>query len=104
MFHTVSDQDFGLKILNSLRCGILSVDLQRRITAINEIAIRIFELETLNFVGMDLEAVLGDQHQLLQTLNDAYQMKNLPSRAELDLQLRDGKMPNRGLYDLLHER
>ena len=92
MFHTVADQDFGLKILNSLRCGILSVDLQRRITAINEIAIRIFELETQNFVGMDVEAVLGEQQQLLQTLNDAYQMKNLPSRAELDLRLRDGKI------------
>ena len=91
MFHTVTDQDFGLKILNSLRCGILSVDLQRRITAINEIAIRIFELETQNFVGRDVERVLGEQQQLLQTLNDAYQMKNLPSRAELDLTLRDGK-------------
>jgi len=91
MFHTVTDQDFGLKILNSLRCGILSVDLQRRITAINEIAIRIFELETQNFVGMDVEVVLSEQQQLLQTLNDAYQMKNLPSRAELDLRLRDGK-------------
>ena len=92
MFHTVTDQDFGLKILNSLRCGILSVDLQRRITAINEIAIRIFELETQNFVGIDVEAILGEQQQLLQTLNDAYQMKNLPSRAELDLRLRDGKV------------
>lgn len=91
MFHTVAHQDFGLKILNSLRCGILSVDLQRRITAINEIAIRIFELEMQNFVGMDVETVLGEQQQLVQTLNDAYQMKNLPSRAELDLRLRDGK-------------
>jgi len=92
MFHTISDQDFGLKILNSLRCGILSVDLQRRITAINEIAIRIFELEAQNFVGIDVETILGEQQQLLQTLNDAYQMKNLPSRAELDLRLRDGKI------------
>ena len=91
MFHTVSDQDFGLKILNSLRCGILSVDLQRRITAINEIAIRIFELEAQDFVGIDVETILGEQQQLLQTLNDAYQMKNLPSRAELDLRLRGGK-------------
>jgi signal transduction histidine kinase len=91
MFHTVADQDFGLKILNSLRCGILSVDLQRRITAINEIAIRVFELETQNYVGKDVSAVLGEQQQLLQTLNDAYQMKNLPSRAELELRLRDGK-------------
>ena len=61
MFHTVSDQDFGLKILNSLWCGILFVDLQWRITAINEIAIRIFELETQNFVGMDVEVILGEQ-------------------------------------------
>ena len=90
MFHTVADQDFGLKILNSLRAGILSVDLQRRITAINEIAIRIFELENRNYVGMGIEDVLSDQQQLLQTLNDSYQMKNLPSRAELDLKIRNG--------------
>ena len=79
MFHTVADQDFGLKILNSLRAGILSVDLQRRISAINEIAIRIFELENRNYVGMGIEDVLSDQQQLLQTLNDSYQMKNLPA-------------------------
>lgn len=91
MFHTGSGQDFGIKILNSLRCGILSVDLHRRITAINEIAIRIFELDLQDYVGLDVEAVLGEQQQLLQTLNDAYQMKNLPSRAELDLRFRDGK-------------
>ncbi len=91
MFHTVAEEDFGLKILNSLRCGILSVDLQRRITAINEIAIRIFELESRNYVGMNVEEVLGEQQQLLQTLTDAYQMNNLPSRAEVDLRLKDGK-------------
>jgi PAS domain S-box-containing protein len=91
MFHTVNQPDFGLKLLSSLRCGILSVDLQLRITAINEIAIRIFELKDQNYVGRSIEDVLSEQPQLLQTLNDAYQMKNLPSRAELDLQIRDGK-------------
>lgn len=90
MFHTVAEQDFGLKILSSLRCGILSVDLQRRITAINEIAIRILELDSQNYVGMNVEDVLSTHQQLLQTLHDAYQMKNLPSRAELDLKIRDG--------------
>lgn len=91
MFHTVAEQDFSLKILKSLRAGILSVDLERRITAINEIAIRIFELESQNYVGLQVQEVLSEQHQLLQTLTDAYQMKNLPSRAELDLKIRDGK-------------
>ncbi len=90
MFHTVEEKDFGLRILSSLRCGILSVSLQRRITAINEIAIRIFELENFNYVGMELGEVLGRQHQLLQILNDAYEMKNLPSRAELDLKIKEG--------------
>jgi PAS domain S-box-containing protein len=91
MFHTVTAQDFGLKILNSLRCGILAVDLQRRITAINEIAIRIFELKNQSYVGQHVEEVLCEQQSLLLTLNDACQMKNLPSRAELDLRLGDGK-------------
>ncbi|HEX2524521.1 MAG TPA: PAS domain-containing protein [Terriglobia bacterium] len=91
MFHTVTAQDFGLKILNSLRCGILSVDLHRRITAINEIAIRIFELNNENYVGRHVDEILREQQSLLLTLNDACQMKNLPSRAELDLRLGDGK-------------
>ena len=90
MFYVISEPDFGLKILNSLRCGILSVNLRRKITAINEIAIRIFELDNINHVGKQVEEVFGDQPQLLQILNDAYQMKNLPSRAELDLNIKDG--------------
>jgi signal transduction histidine kinase len=91
MFYTVTEQDFGLKLLSSLRCGILSVSLDRKITAINDIALRIFELEDRNYVGQFAEEVLRDQPQLLQTLYDAYQMKNLPSRAELDLQIHDGE-------------
>ncbi len=90
MFYTIPEQDFGLKILSSLRAGILSVGLERKITAINEIAIRILEFEKHNYVGRHVEELLQDQPQLLQILEDAYQMKNLPSRAELELRLKDG--------------
>jgi signal transduction histidine kinase len=90
MFYVVGRSDFGLKILNSLRCGILSVNLQKEITAINEIAQRIFELENVNQVGRRVEEVFSHQPQLLQILNDAYQMKNLPSRAELELNTKEG--------------
>ena len=44
-----------------------------------------------NYVGRHVEEVLREQQSLLLTLNDACQMKNLPSRAELDLRLGDGK-------------
>jgi PAS domain S-box-containing protein len=90
MFYVIGKQDFGLKILNSLRCGILSVDLQKEITAINDIAQRIFELENVNQLGRRVEEVFGHQPQLLQILNDAYQMKNLPTRAELELNTKEG--------------
>jgi PAS domain S-box-containing protein len=90
MFYVVPKPDFGLKILNSLRCGILSVNLEREITAINEIAQRIFELENVDHIGKKVEEEFADQSQLLQILNDAYQMKNLPSRAELELNTKEG--------------
>ena len=48
MFFTIPKENIELKILNSFRCGILSVSLDRRITAINDIAIRILELEDKN--------------------------------------------------------
>jgi PAS domain S-box-containing protein len=90
MFFTVPEQNIGLKILNSFRCGILSVSLDKRITAINEIAMRILELENKDFVGKNMEEVFQRQGQLLQILGDACQMKNLPSRAEMELQVKDG--------------
>jgi PAS domain S-box-containing protein len=90
MFYTVPEKDFGLKILNSLRCGILSIDRENKITAINEIAIRILELENLDYVGADVREVLKNQEFFLQLLNGAYQMKNLPSRAEMEIRVREG--------------
>jgi signal transduction histidine kinase len=90
MFYVIGKEDFGLKILNSLRCGILSVNLHKEITAINEISQRILELENVNQVGRRVEEVFAHQPQLLQILNDAYQMKNLPSRAELELNTKEG--------------
>ncbi len=90
MFYTVPEKDFGLKILNSLRCGILSIDRENKITAINEIAIRILELENRDYVGEDVRNVLKNQEFFLKLLSGAYQMKNLPSRAEMEIRLREG--------------
>jgi two-component system, NtrC family, sensor histidine kinase AtoS len=90
MFYTDPRENIGLKILNSLRCGILSVSLERKITAINEIALRILELENADYVNSSIEDVFQGQEQLLQILKDACQMKNLPSRAELGLNTKDG--------------
>jgi sensor histidine kinase regulating citrate/malate metabolism len=64
MFYVIGKEDFGLKILNSLRCGILSVNLHKEITAINEIAQRIFELANINQVGRRVEEVFAHQPQL----------------------------------------
>lgn len=90
MFYTDPQEKIGLKILNSLRCGILSVNLERKITAINEIALRILELDNADYVDTSIEEVFQGQEQLLQILKDACQMRNLPSRAELELNTRDG--------------
>jgi signal transduction histidine kinase len=90
MFFTIPKENIELKILNSFRCGILSVSLDKRITAINEIAMRILELEDRDYIGSDMEVVFRNQEQLLQILGDACQMRNLPSRAEMELRVKEG--------------
>ncbi len=90
MFMTIPQENIGLKILNSLRCGILSVSLDQKITAINEIAMRILDLEGVDYIGRSIEEVFHNQEQLLQVLREACQMKNLPSRAEMELLVKDG--------------
>jgi signal transduction histidine kinase len=91
MFHTISQSDFGIKILNSLRCGILSVDLDQRLTAINEIAMRILELGVKDYVGTKIHELFENKPLLLQVLEDACQMKNPPSRAEMVLHIKEGQ-------------
>ncbi|HVN82661.1 MAG TPA: ATP-binding protein [Terriglobia bacterium] len=90
MFFTTPKENVELKILNSFRCGILSVSLDKRITAINEIAMRILELEDKDYIGSNMEVVFHNQEQLLQILRDACQMRNLPSRAEMELKVKEG--------------
>lgn len=90
-FFTSEEKDYGLKILNSLRCGILSLDMERRITAVNEIALRILDLEIRDYVGLHIGELFKDRQELLSTLEDAYQVKNPPSRAELVIKVSEGK-------------
>ncbi len=90
-FFTSEEKDYGLKILNSLRCGILSLDMERRITAVNEIALRILDLEIKDCVGLHIGELFKDRQELLSTLEDAYQVKNPPSRAELVIKVSEGK-------------
>ena len=90
MFLTIPNENIERKILNSFRCGILSVNLDRRITAINDIAMRILELDNNDYLGKDMEEVFKNKGQLLQILGDACQMRNLPSRAEMELRVKDG--------------
>jgi signal transduction histidine kinase len=90
-FFTAEEKDYGLKILNSLRCGILSLDMDRRITAVNEIALRILDLEIRDYVGLHIRELFKDRQQLLSTLEDAYHVKNPPSRAEMVIKVSEGK-------------
>jgi signal transduction histidine kinase len=90
-FFTSEEKDYGLKILNSLRAGILSLDMNRRVTAVNEIALRILDLEIKDYVGLHIDEIFRDRQELLNTLEDAYHVKNPPSRAELVIKVSEGK-------------
>jgi signal transduction histidine kinase len=91
MFFTAPEKDFVVKILNSFRFGFLAVNLDQKLSAINEIAMRILGLEIQDYIGWPIDKLFMQQPQLLQILMDACQKKTLPSRAEMVLRVSGDK-------------
>jgi len=81
-----SDWDFITGLMESLSAGLIAVDRELRVRAINHRARRILDLPSLpRGSAPGLDDVLADHPRLVELLQDAFQRPTLPSRAEMSL-------------------
>ena len=72
-------------LIDGLRCGVLSIDIQGRLMLLNEHARRILELSETPPHGTPLWQALPRHPRLVQALLDSFGMTSLPNRAEMGL-------------------
>jgi len=77
--------DFYREIFESLRCGILTIDEEGRITTLNHVAREILDLPDDVSERVPCRQMLGDYPEICRILLDSLRMENPPSRLELDL-------------------
>ena len=82
---TFPDLVFLRGLIDGLRCGILSVDIDGRLLLLNETARRILDLGATPEAGTPLWQALARYPELVRVLSSCFAMKSLPSRAELEL-------------------
>ena len=77
--------DFYREIFESLRCGILTVDEEGRVTTVNHVARQILDLPDEVAEKPPCKQMLVDYPEICRILLDSLRMENPPSRFELDL-------------------
>ncbi|UCF69416.1 MAG: PAS domain-containing protein [Acidobacteriota bacterium] len=87
------DQGFFKRLVEGMRCGLITVDHRGRVLMINELAREILELKEPLPAEVPVHVALSTHPRLARVLLDALQMSHLPNRAELELRTRerDGK-------------
>lgn len=79
------DRFFRQLVLN-LRTGVLAIDREGRIVAMNDMAYRVLALSTrAGDVGRPFVEVLTDYPDVCRVLHDAFESGDLPNRAEMRL-------------------
>ena len=69
-----------------MRNGVLAITRDGRVAAMNEVAYRVFDLDsTPDDIGAQYGEVLQDQPDVVRILAAAFDLQNLPNRAELRL-------------------
>lgn len=86
---TPPEDGYFRHLCSSLRCGIISIDRQGRITSINDLARKILELDDTGTVGLPCSEALKDHPKLAGAFIEAFGMKNQPNRAEMEIRLKD---------------
>jgi signal transduction histidine kinase len=86
-----ADRSFHRRLIEGMRCGILTVDAQGRLVMVNEPARQILDMDAMPETGVAVEQALSDHPQLAQILRESFRMSSLPNRAEIDLRCRSEK-------------
>ena len=67
----------------------MTIDREGRITSINDLARKILEIRDLEPVGLPCSEALKDHPKLAGIFIESFRMKNQPSRAEMEIRLKD---------------
>lgn len=76
--------EFLRGLVQGMRCGIVTIDIERRIRMVNRVAREVLDLPDVS-AGTPLDETLSAHPQMVRALEDAFGMSSLPNRAELDL-------------------
>jgi len=85
------DRSFHRRLIEGMRCGILTVAADGRLVMVNEPARQILDMDEMPETGVPVEQALADHPQLAQILRESFRMSSLPNRAEIDLRCRSEK-------------
>ena len=80
---------FFREIVQGMTCGVLTVDLEGRITTLNDHARAILDLPGEGAIGRLCQDVLAHCPRLAQVMIESFAMSAPPSRAEMEIPTRD---------------
>ena len=86
---TPPGDSFYRHLFLSLRCGTITIDREGRITSVNDLARKILEIRDPDLVGLACSDALKDHPKLAGIFIESFRMKNQPSRAEMEIRLKD---------------
>jgi PAS domain S-box-containing protein len=84
-----SEDVFFRRIVEGMRCAILTVDRGGRVLTMNRMAGEILEIERPDVEGLPVQEVLSGHPRLVEILLASPEMSHLPNRAELEIRSRE---------------
>ncbi len=80
---------FFRRVIEGMRCAIVTVDREGRVLTVNELAREILELDNSIEIGAHVTKVLARHPRLAEVLLDALEMSHPPNRAEMEIRSRE---------------
>jgi len=80
---------FFRRVVQGMRCGIVTVDRAGRVTTLNQLAREILEVTASAVADRPVQEVLAHHPRLAKVLVDSLSMSHLPNRAEMEIRSRE---------------
>ena len=86
---TALEDAFYRRVVEGMRCAILTVDDEGRVLTANRMAREILEIDEAVLSGLPVNTVLARHPRLAEVLLASLEMSNLPNRAEMEIRSRE---------------
>ena len=86
---SAASDSFFRKVVEGMRCAIITVDRAGRVLTVNHLAREILELPQAEPAGRPVEEVFAAHPRLAAVLRDSLEMTFLPNRAEMEIRSRE---------------